>query len=797
MQIENWLFHYPGYEALTCSAPCTMYSVLLDHKKIPDPFYGRNDQLLTALADQDCSFTALFSVSRQQLEEDFAELTFQGLDTICEIYLNDQLLDSVKNMHRAYTYEIKSLLREGENRIRLDFHSPTRYFAERHRRHVVYGNNPDTIEGAAHLRKALYESGWDWGPRLPDIGIFRPVSLRTYSVDRIQDVAVRQFHHDGVVDVEITADTVKNAGCTLYATLDGQRAELSGGKARIRIENPRLWWVRGYGEQPLYDLQVELVSDGRAIDKCRRKIGLRTLTVSTEPDRDGKGSEFCFVINGVKIFAMGSNYVPQDSLLTRVTHEKTEALIRAAVDANFNSLRVWGGGIYPDEDFFELCDEYGILVWLDFMIACANVWLTPDFEQECREEAAQNLKRVRHHACIGLICGNNEMETAVLNWGITDSLLVKEDYLELYERILPWIAETLAPDIFYWPSSPCSGGGFDNPGDFARGDTHYWEVWHGGVPFTAYREKHFRFCSEYGLEAFPSMKTIRSFAREEDFNCFSRVMEDHQKCRGGNSKILRYLADNYLYPHSFPMLAYASQLLQADAIKYGVEHFRRERGYCMGSLYWQFNDCWPVASWSSVDYYGRYKALHYAAKKFYAPVEMGLFLDYDRMTVNISNETMENFIGRIVLTLRKKDLTVLDQAEQQVSVKKLSSRDVYTYELPQCDPNESYIAVDLLDDQGNLVMRQAEMMVPCKHFEWEKPEFQVQCRDSSQGVVISVSANTFCKGVCIDFKDFDCILSDNYFLLTDGRPYEITARTNRSAEEVSRNLTILSVYDIR
>ena len=477
--------------------------------------------------------------------------------------------------------------------------------------------------------------------------------------------------------------------------------------------------------------------------------------------------------------------------------KKMDEMMQQALDANFNSLRVWGGGIYPDDYFFELCDKNGILVWLDFMLACVNVWLTPDFERECRLEAEDNLKRLRSHPSIGLICGNNEMELAVLTWGIGESQLVKEDYINLYERILPEIAEKLAPDIFYWPSSPCSGGGFDNPGDFARGDTHYWEVWHGGVPFTAYREKHFRFCSEYGFESFPSMKTIRTFAEEKDMNCFSRIMEDHQKCHGGNGKILRYLADNYLYPHSFDKLVYASQLLQADAIKYGVEHFRRERPYCMGSMYWQFNDCWPVASWSSVDYFGRYKALHYAARKFYAPVAMGLFLQNGELTVNISNETMKDFAGRIELSLRKSDLTILDSAEGNVAVRSLKSKDVYTYEVNAEDPYESYVAVDLYDEDGNFIMRQVELLVPDKHFNYLKPTFNISCRDSDRGVTISVSSSVFAKGVFLDFDQFDCVLSDNYFALTDGKPYEVTARTDRTAEEIKHHLLIQSVYDIR
>lgn len=797
MQIKQWKLYYDAHGPLPCEAPCTMYSVLLDHQLIPDPYVGRNDQILTALADKDCTFLSEFTVDSEILDRDYVELTFYGLDTICTITLNNQVLGNVQNMHRTYTYEVKSLLRMGKNTLRLDFSSPTRYFAQRHLRHYLYGNDGDTIPGAAHLRKALYQSGWDWGPALPDMGIYRPVELRGYDTDRIQDVEVRQCHHDGVVDVTVTATTVKGSNCTFFADFDGQTVALKDGKAVIRVENPKLWWVRGYGEQNLYALNVELVAGDQVIDQCHKEIGLRTLTVSTQPDWDQKGSEFCFVINGVKIFAMGANYVPQDNLLSRVTRGKMDEMMQWALDGNFNALRVWGGGIYPDDYFFELCDRNGILVWQDFMIACVNVWMTPEFTEECVAEAEENLKRLRHHACLGLICGNNEMETAVMNWGIGESQLVREDYITLYERILPQIAERLAPDIFYWPSSPCSGGGFDDPGDFARGDTHYWEVWHGGVPFTTYRQKHFRFCSEYGFESFPSMKTIRSFAKEEDMNCFSRVMEDHQKCRGGNGKILRYLSDNYLYPNSFERLVYASQLLQADAIKYGVEHFRRERGYCMGSLYWQFNDCWPVASWSSVDSFGRYKALHYAAKKFYAPVAMGLFLENGTLTVNISNETMENFRGEIRMSLRKNDLTLLDSAAETVTVQSLTSKDVWTYPVKADNLYDTYIAVDLYDQAGSFLMRQTELLVANKHFEWKKPNFQVRCTDAQDGVVIEIRADVFARGVCLDFRDFDCVLSDNFFALTDGTPYCVKVRTQHSAKELAESLTIQSVYDIR
>lgn len=798
MIVKDWTLYYEGQEPVACQAPCTLYSVLYESGRIPDPFYGLNDQRLTALADKDCAFEAQVEADEALLSRQYVELTFQGLDTICRISLNGVTLDRVKNMHRAYTYDVKELLRPGKNTLRLEFASPTRYFAERHAKHYLYTNDGDTIPGAAHLRKALYQSGWDWGPALPDMGIYRPVTLEGYDVDRISDVAVRQHHReDGSVEVEVSVAGKRGADTVCYASMDGKRVELTGGTGRIVVENPRLWWVRGYGEQNLYDLDIEMTAGGRVIDRCRKEIGLRTLTVSTAKDPDGGGSEFCFVNNGVKIFSMGANYIPQDNLLSRVTPARLDEMMVQCLDGNFNTLRVWGGGYYPDDYFFQLCDRNGILVWLDFMVACANVYMTEEFERECAAEAEGVLKRLHHHASLGLFCGNNEMEEMIANQGKGESLLVRNDYVRLYEHVLPELCERYAPQTFYWPSSPSSGGGFDEPGNFARGDTHYWEVWHGGVPFTTYRKKSFRFCSEYGFESFPSMKTIRTFCEEKDMNCFSRVMEDHQKCKGGNGKILRYLADNYLYPSSFEDLVYLSQLLQADAIKYGVEHFRRQRGYCMGSIYWQFNDCWPVASWSSVDSLGRYKALHYAAKKFYAPVAMGLFLENGRLAVNISNETMADFRGHIQLSLCRSDLTVLDQVRAEAALEALTAKDVFSYKVPESDPYETYLYVDLYDGAGNFLMRQTELLVPAKHFSWLPPHLDFQFTDAEGGVEIAVTSDVFTKGVAIDFDTFDCVLSDNFFDLTDGQPYRVTARTDRSAAQLRDHLLYKTVNGIR
>lgn len=796
MKIQSWTMEYDNLEPLSCQAPCTMYSVLYDHGKIPDPFYGTNEQSLRRLAEKDCAFTAVFTPDAALLEREFVELTFRGLDTLCTIILNGHRLGRVKNMHRTYVFSVKEWLLPGENILRLDFASPVNYFTQEQQKHYLYMNDGDTIPGTAHLRKAMYQSGWDWGPTLPDMGIFREVELTGYDTDRLDQILISQRHKDGVVNVDLRVSTVQSAGCEVYATLDGKRVRLADGEGTIPVEDPRLWWVRGYGDQPLYDLTVELVREGQVIDTAHRSIGLRTLTVSTAKDPDGKGSEFCFVCNGVKIFSMGANYIPMDNLLSRITEERLDTLVAQAADANFNTLRVWGGGYYPEDHFYDLCDRYGILVWQDFMVACANIWLTDEMEEEFLRESADNLSRLQHHPSLGLLCGNNEMELMILD-GAQNTELVHQDYLRLYEHLLPQQCRKYAPDTFYWSSSPSSGGGFEDPGAHSRGDVHYWSVWHGLQPMTAYRQLHVRFCSEYGFESFPSMKTIRTFCPEEEMNCFSRIMDGHQKCKGGSAKLLWYLSERYLYPGKFEDLVYASQLLQADAIRYAVEHFRRERGYCMGSTYWQFNDSWPVASWSSVDSLGRYKALHYAARKFYAPVAMGLFLENGSLTVNVSNETRVPFTGKVVLSLRKGDFTLLEQKVQALSVPALTSQNVLTCAANPEDPYDVYLCGELYDEAGRLIAQGTELLVPPKHFSWRRPCITTHFRNTQDGVEIAVSSDVFASGVYLDFRDYDLVLSDNFFSLTDDRPRILTAKTERSAQVLKENLVVKTVYDIR
>lgn len=530
----------------------------------------------------------------------------------------------------------------------------------------------------------------------------------------------------------------------------------------MTVEEPQLWWPRGYGAQPLYTVRVTLTANGREQDVWTRRIGLRTLWVSRE--KDAWGEEFCHVVNGVKVFAMGSDYIPEDNLLCRVTPERTRRLLEDTALANMNTVRVWGGGYYPDDFFFDICDELGLMVWLDLMYACSFYDLTPAFEASIRLETEQNIRRVRHHASLAVICGNNEVgsfmagaQQALANGhGGYDPKRWSHvaDYIKMFEYILPEICQRLAPQTFWWSSSPSSGVSFDNPNDFSRGDVHYWDVWHGEKPFTEYRKYFFRYASEFGFQSFPCLKTVESFTEEGDRNIFSRVMERHQRNQAANGKIMSYLSQTYRYPNGFDNLLYASQLLQAEAIRYGVEHWRRHRGRCMGAIIWQLNDCWPVASWSSIDYYGRWKALHYAAKRFFAPVlisaeEEGEITQNPKINefhpapirrsirLNVANETMAQVEGVVHWALRRADGLALQEGRQAVTVPALTSLWLDTLDFGDTSLTATYASYSLeVNDQ--IMSEGTALFCAPKHFAFEDPHLSVRIEGNE--VIVSAKA---------------------------------------------------------
>lgn len=508
--------------------PGTVLSVLLDNKAIEDPFYRRNEYRTRELFREEYQFFREFEVSDSVLMEENIELVCEGLDTLAEINVNGMCVAQTDNMHRTWRIPLSDVLRRGVNTVCILFHSPLKYIEEykySEKREVQYVPC-GCMKGNEILRKAHSMFGWDWGPQLIDAGIFRDIYLEAWSGARIEEVQIFQHHNsEGSVRLEVQAvlsgtDRIKmnvhlfdwkgRKIITAGMEQSGKRTE-----TELTIPEPKLWWPAGYGDQPLYRVEICCHDgEGRMIDHAEKIIGLRTLTISRDADKWGR--EFAFIINGVKIFAMGGNYIPEDCLYTRITEERQEYLVRSMVRANYNCVRVWGGGYYPLDRFYELCDQYGLIVWQDLMFACNVYEVTEHFAENCREEVRDNLKRLRHHACLGLICGNNEIESAWHHWEDfqKESVYLRADYIRLFEEILPRTVKEVAPDTFYWPSSPSSGGCFDDPDNENNGDTHYWAVWHGQLPFTDFGNHYFRFCSEFGFQSFPCGKTIESFTEK-------------------------------------------------------------------------------------------------------------------------------------------------------------------------------------------------------------------------------------------------------------------------------------------
>ena len=762
--------------------PGSVLNTLLEHGEIPDPFDGMNEFTACAETRRRWCFARSFRVTAEELAHAHADLVFEGLDTLAAVEVNGQETARTDNMHRTWRFPVKELLKEGENSIRISFDPAMDYVenAAKENPEVSYDGGSE-LKGTGFLRKAHYMFGWDWGPRLPDAGIWRPCRIEFYD-SRLEDIRIRQVHSENRADLEIQVKTGAERVSLELQDPDGRPAAAAEGKPgetiRLTVENPRLWWPNGLGSQPLYTLKAAALTGGKAEDEKTLRLGLRTMTVSRKKDEWGESFALC--CNGVDFFAMGGDYIPEDNLLSRVTREKTEQLLRDCRDCHFNSIRVWGGGIYPDETFFDLCDEMGLVVWQDLMFACNTYKLTDAFRESIAREAEDNIRRFRHHASLGLICGNNEMETAWLSWGgVKDQPeYLKQDYLEQFEHLLKDVCAKEAPDVFYWPSSPSSGGGFDDPNSLDRGDVHDWSVWHGRRPFSDFTERYPRFCSEFGFESFPRMDTLKTFVHEErEMNPFSRVMENHQKCRSGNATTLYYLSQTLRYPFSMEKLAHASQWLQAEAVRAGVEHWRRNRGRCMGAIYWQVNDCWPVASWASIDSLGRWKALQYRARHFFAPTAVTLCRGENGYTVHVTNERLEPFRGTAQCVVRDGEGRKLRELRMEADCPAMASVKAGEV-LPEGGEEPEIVQCVLLDGDGNPVSECMELGTLPKYFPFREPKIRM----IRSGRQVTLQADTFCTGV--ELQAGEARFSDNWLTLYPGEARTVTADRDFREEEL-------------
>lgn len=812
--------------------PGTVYTDLLKAGNMEDPFWKDNENKAWELMDYDYEYETAFAPEGDMLSCDKLLLHFDGIDTIADIFLNGNSIGKSENMHRIWEYDVTEWLKPDENILKVVLRSPNNFAREAFKECRTLGSE-DAMDGFVHIRKAHCMFGWDWGAHLPDAGIFRPVALLGIKKARLDSVYIIQKHQDGKAELTIETEVQTFSGSTAGGQYDrapgrhcdsaaGTQCDKEAGRIycealvyapdgsllihtdkleNIRIDAPKLWWPNGYGEQPLYTVEVLLKADGETVDVWKRRIGLRTLTMKREKDEWGE----CFAheVNGKAIFAMGADYIPEDHLLGRTTPERTRRLLEDAKLANFNTIRVWGGGYYPEDWFFDICDELGLLVWQDFMFACAVYELTPAFKANIRQEFIDNVKRIRHHACLGLWCGNNEMEQFVEekhHW-VTKPSEVR-DYIIMYEQLIPEVLKAYDPQTFYWPASPSSGGSFDMPNDPNRGDVHYWQVWHGNKPFSEYRKYFFRYASEFGFQSFPCRKTIEQFTDDEkDMNPFSYIMEKHQRNYGANGKIMNYMQQTFRYPTSFDGFLFASQLLQGEAIRYGVEHFRRNRGRCMGAVYWQLNDCWPVISWSSIDYTGRWKALHYYAKRFFAPVmisceEEGMmtqeadmnrehFVFEKSIRLNVANETMDTAEGTVYWEIRNARAEVLRAGSREVKVAPLTSLWLDKEEFEEIDIFGEYASYCFVRNDEILSEGTVLFSYP-KYFNYEDPKLTYRI----EGDEIVIKADAYAKSVEVNNAEEDLILSDNYFDMNAGEKRVKVIRGN------AEGITLRSVYDI-
>lgn len=803
-------------ESVDMQIPGTVLSGLLAAGKIKDPFYRTNEDATRALFWKDYVFTRTFDVDEELLAQQHIVLVCEGLDTLAEISINGTFLAKTDNMHRTWKFQAKKLLHPGKNEIQIVFRSVLRFIEDYpYEAHKKINYIPcGSMKGNQLLRKAHSMFGWDWGPQTIDAGIFRDIYLQGYSHARIEDIRIHQQHAKNVsVQTSITlSESVPGQKLCVELSEDGADKPLqtklcktnADGVAAVDfvIENPKLWWPNDYGDQPLYIVRTTLLDeDGTSLESITRRIGLRTLTISQE--KDEWGNEFAFCVNGVKIFTRGGNYIPDDCLYTRITEKKLDYILESCRRAHFNCVRVWGGGYYPSDAFYDLCDEKGLIVWQDLMYACNVYDVTDAFAENCRQETYDNVRRLRHHASLGLWCGNNEIESAWDHWGDfqKETPYLRADYIRLFEEVLPKAVQEADGETFYWHSSPSSGGCFDNPDDANRGDTHYWDVWHGQKTFTDYRKYFFRFCSEFGFQSFPCAKTVNSFTLEDDRNIFSRVMESHQKNDAANGKMLYYLSENLRYPKDLTHLLYASQVLQGMAIKYGVDHWRRNRGRCMGTLYWQINDDWPAPSWSSIDYFGRWKALHYMAQKFYAPHAVSMTLEDHRCHVYFSNESFETTEYSLTLSIRDLSGNVLETYETKGNSPAFSAIETAVVDICSWEDQKDDVFLEaVIHTKDQKVLKDVETLVPYKYLNLKNPVISTEAEETNDAFILHISSDCFAPFVALDFDDADVIFSDNFFHLTDKTVQDIIVKKEdilqghfENAEDFRKRLQILSL----
>ncbi len=814
--------------------PGVVQTDLLAAKLTADPFYGDNEARLQWIGLTDWEYRTTFQVDSSLLAHEHLDLVFEGLDTFAEVFLNDQSVLHADNMFRSWRVPAKTLLKPGPNTLRVVFRSPITSMIPQVKAlpyplpsiSTVNAGNEENVATAPYTRKAAYQYGWDWGPRFVTIGIWKPVRLEVWDGARISNFHIHQLKvtHDFATldaEAEIESSRLLKATVTIrsadpsnkWTTVATQTVHLDAGPNRasipLRIADPKLWYPAGYGPQDLYRFEVTVRVGKEVIATSELRTGLRS--VELRRTSDAWGRSFTFVINGIPIFAKGANVIPFDSFPSRVTPERHRQILQAARDANMNMVREWGGGIYESDDFYEICDELGLMVWQEFAFGGDMVPGDLAYQENVREEATQQVKRLRDHPSVVLWCGNNEIEAGWDNWADRiayrlsipplQSERVWQDYVVMFHDIIKSVVSQYSDAVPYWPSSPSAN--FEAPAnsqDSDYGDMHYWGVWHALEPVENYNLQNPRFMSEFGFQSFPEMRTILTFAQASDLAIDSVVMQSHQKNHGGNERILTYMLRDYPEPRNFASFVYLSQVLQAEAIKVGAEHLRRNRPRTMGALYWQLNDCWPVASWSSIDYYGRWKALQYYARRFYNDLLISPFLHDGVVDASVVSDRLQPVSGQIRMRLLDfSGKTLLDKI-QDILVPAQSSAvyfSVNAKDLPSAaDPDQTFLAFDFIVG-GQTVSRNLLFFDTMRNLDLPKnPAIETQVTQTAEGYTITLRSPVLARNVFLSFEALgDVGLSDNYFDLLPGEPMTVTAKTPASLDQLKSAMKITTLTD--
>ena len=823
-ELQDW---HPAH------VPGVVQTDLFKDGLIPDPFYQDNDTRLQWIGLTDWEYRTTFQADAATLAHDHVDLVFEGLDTYADVYVNDQVALHGDNMFRRWRVSVKSLLKTGPNTLRIVFHSPIESMIPKVKAlpyilpSVTTNNtgNEENVATAPYTRKAGYQYGWDWGPRYVTEGIWQPIRVETWDALRIENFHVQQetiTKTDAAVNAEFNIEAGRSTPASLevtYGPLAGtafpavrQSVQLVPGLNRIsvpiHIANPKLWYPNGYGTQDRYQFSAVVRTGKDIAANAALKTGLRSIELRREVTKTGKS--FAFIVNGIPVFAKGADVIPFDSFPNRVTPEIHRQILESARDAHMNMVREWGGGYYESDDFYDICDELGILVWQEFMFGGDMVPGGADFQNSVKQEAIEQVTRLRDHPSIVLWCGNNEIETGWVHWGdrqifkesvsATDREKVWTDYVVLFHGILSGVVAQYAAPVPYWGSSPSAN--FENPPDSQTdGDMHYWQVWHALAPIEMYTQQFPRFMSEYGFQSFPEMRTIRTFAKPEDMDIRSATMQDHQKNHGGNERILSYMLRWYPEPKDFESFVYLSQVLQAEAIKVGAEHLRRQMPNTMGSLYWQLNDCWPVASWASIDYYGRWKALQYYSKRFYDDVIVSPFRHDGKVDVYVVSDKLQPLNGTIHTRLLDFSGKVLSEKTQDVQIPAQSSAIYFTVDqkelLANADPTKSFLVFDLTVG-GQQVSRNLIFFDTMHNLDLPKPvKIETSLDKSNGGYAVTLRSPALARSVFVSFGDLDVKTEDNYFDLLPGEAVTVKLKTPAAVtlDQLKSGIQVISLTD--